>query len=359
MRRFPALFLLALLALPFSAAAQDDARENEALQPMAFKLMEKCEEGECERVALGQGRIVPGTTARMAAFLKQNDGVHKVFLHSPGGFLAEGLRLGIALREAGLDTALTDEMLCYSACAYAFLGGVSREVQPGGHLGVHRFYSDQVAGDDDIGDAQRVGVMLAEYVQGMGIERDILDVAASYGGENIYSIDTAKARALGVDNHGLRPASWTLTPSDDGPMVLMAKGASLGSDRQGMVTIGALEGGMAVGVFLREPPFHSPQRLTREMQNTQMVVCRHDAAGNVRREKCAAGTQLLAWKAPEEGVRGAMFAVEQEEFARVLEGSVDDGVTIVIYGGAGGDELVLMLNTKAEGLRGGVQTLLQ
>ena len=76
-----------------------------------------------------------------------------VRLNSPGGDLAGGIRLGELIRKLKLDTEIgvtepdsyghwkTAPGLCASACAFAFLGGLSRRAS-GGELGVHQFYNE-------------------------------------------------------------------------------------------------------------------------------------------------------------------------------------------------------------------------
>jgi hypothetical protein len=59
----------------------------------------------------------------------------KLYLNSDGGSLIGGLRLGAAARELRLHTIVAEGNGCYSACAWAFLGGVRRQVV--GQYGVH------------------------------------------------------------------------------------------------------------------------------------------------------------------------------------------------------------------------------
>ena len=69
-----------------------------------------------------------------------------VFLSSDGGLLFEGIALGNFFRSQGFATRIGRSQSCASACVFAFLGGVVREVEPGGKLGVHmasRMFSDQ------------------------------------------------------------------------------------------------------------------------------------------------------------------------------------------------------------------------
>ena len=81
----------------------------------------------------------------------------RVFFDSVGGDLNAGLALGRILRKGGFDTVVGDECGefggtpikqrvvlhdsgCFSACAYAFMGGSNRQVRKDNALGVHQFY---------------------------------------------------------------------------------------------------------------------------------------------------------------------------------------------------------------------------
>src|SRR5262249_41365845 len=60
-----------------------------------------------------------------------------VYLASGGGVFIEGIALGTYLRNNGFATRIGRGQSCASACVFIFIGGVIREVEPGGRLGVH------------------------------------------------------------------------------------------------------------------------------------------------------------------------------------------------------------------------------
>jgi hypothetical protein len=68
------------------------------------------------------GQIVPGDSNTFEKLA--TDGPHDiVFFKSPGGSLGEGLAIGVVIRERGITTAVSAPNICYSACAFAWLGG--------------------------------------------------------------------------------------------------------------------------------------------------------------------------------------------------------------------------------------------
>ncbi|WP_417207870.1 hypothetical protein [Antarctobacter sp.] len=79
-----------------------------------------------------------------------------ITLDSPGGSLAEAIRLMDTFRDLQIATRIDAKATCLSACAVAFLGGsrlvanefwTSRTVEPGGQLGFHAPSLSLPAGD--------------------------------------------------------------------------------------------------------------------------------------------------------------------------------------------------------------------
>ncbi|MBI3513338.1 MAG: hypothetical protein HY060_04640 [Proteobacteria bacterium] len=72
---------------------------------------------------------------RLTASLPRRPGT--VYLSSGGGSLGEGMALGSFFRSEGFATRVGRNQSCASACVFAFLGGIIREVDPAGRVGVH------------------------------------------------------------------------------------------------------------------------------------------------------------------------------------------------------------------------------
>lgn len=89
-------------------------------------------------VVAAAGKIVPGDTARLRAFLAgRTISGATILLDSPGGVLGEALDMGRLLRDRRLGTRVATGAECASACVFVFAGGVVREAEPGALLGVH------------------------------------------------------------------------------------------------------------------------------------------------------------------------------------------------------------------------------
>lgn len=345
------LWLLCLMA-PLGAFAQEvSALDGPA---MSFDAREVCsDKGKCEIVALGAGTIKTETLDDFKVFLLKHPEVSKVYLHSMGGHLVSGMQLGLMFRLMGLDTAMTPKMRCMSACAYAFMGGVSREMQPGALIGVHRFYSESGKATEE--DGQVMLSQLGEYVSAMGVSTEILTLATRAGRNEFVGIQATKAVELNLDNHAYRAASWHLS-LEDGAATMSATGQAYGSDRAVVVSMGRVGKSVLLALVLKEPAFHSKLRLAREMTSNFLLVCRHSKAGEVDPKSCIKGVLVQNWKESEEGVYLALFSIDTKSFRKLLEGSSEDGVVFTVLGGENTDR-VLMFNTKASGLKNGFKSL--
>jgi hypothetical protein len=155
------------------------------------------------------GTITPDTPNVFQKFLKNN--IHflpnTIYLHSPGGNLAAGLTLGKMIRNARLNTVIGHtidlegimnnytypDAHCLSACAYAFLGGVSRFYSDSDVYGIHRFGVSQgeISGDQ----AQVISSIVAKYIEEMGVDLSVFELAslASFQ-DQIYRVPVAVAK---------------------------------------------------------------------------------------------------------------------------------------------------------------------
>lgn len=140
---FRALAIAALLAAGLLTAAP-------RAMAMDFALVSAPDGCGAQACVAATGPIEADSDRRLTAFLKAN-GVARgavVVFDSPGGDLLASFRMGNAIRQAGLATrvgaydpargALRPGGQCASACAYAFVGGVTRTLGPDARIGVHQ-----------------------------------------------------------------------------------------------------------------------------------------------------------------------------------------------------------------------------
>jgi hypothetical protein len=193
------LFAAALLigALP--------ARADIFEEPMVFVLAENSRHDLQWIAAIGT--ITRDTPAAFDKFARaiQREGMWVEF-SSPGGDVAASLRLGEMIRRRGFNTDVGFTVLhgngkdalmpgyCISACGYAFLGGVKRDVQEGSVLGYHQFYlADPEAKVDPETDAAVTTMLtryIALYLRRMGVGARLLPLALATKPTDYYEPDS-------------------------------------------------------------------------------------------------------------------------------------------------------------------------
>ena len=140
-------------------------------------------------VIVGKGKIVPGTSQALRDFLafRQGFGGMTLYLNSPGGSVADAIKLGRVIREhklntrvgglAGFTMANTADGICASACTLAFLGGIERSLQFNAIYAVHRFYrGDRGAGTGDMDVAQLLAAEIQGYMREMEVDARLLEL---------------------------------------------------------------------------------------------------------------------------------------------------------------------------------------
>lgn len=217
-----------------TAAAIGQTRPNDFNAPMQFQKIESRCAGSanfCGGYLLARGRIVQETPKTFEAAIRGN-GYATVMFDSPGGDVTAALALGSLIRRHGYDTVvgadytegetttLVTAARCYSACAYAFMGGVGRTVEPGGELGFHQMRA--ASGRMNESDLQVLLTLLSQYMDLMGIDRRILDIASMVPPNQIESMSSERAKQLLLDNSDPPKHPWELKAEPDGALYIFA-----------------------------------------------------------------------------------------------------------------------------------------
>lgn len=151
-----------------------------------------------QRVLL-EGAIAPGDGERLSGLLEERgEELQGVILNSPGGSVQDALQLGRYLRQRGLDTALREGDICYSACPYLLAGGVTREVPEGGSVGVHQHYFGQstlLPAFVAVESIQRGQGEVMTYLDEMGINPLVMQHALVTPPDEIYVLVPEELRA--------------------------------------------------------------------------------------------------------------------------------------------------------------------
>jgi hypothetical protein len=132
----------------------------------------------CERALMAEGDIALDSDAAFERAFEKAGNVRTVLLNSPGGNVVGGLELGYSFRRAKLNVSVAPGGECFSACAFAMLGGVSRRVPEDARFGVHGFVDRRakVSARDMSYDKDIYG-LLRLFAEEMGVSPSLIAMA--------------------------------------------------------------------------------------------------------------------------------------------------------------------------------------
>lgn len=181
-----------------------------------------CTSAGCPEVIVATGRIANDSAERLVGFIEgQRDlrGMRRVmFIESPGGSVVGAMKLGRLLRQAKVDVYVAKPVgsggvasdlsaaRCYSACAFALLGGVQRYIPSGSEVGIHRAsrheYMTEPGGGTILAQRHRAEpellVQLKSYIRSMGADPGLVAVAETVGADNIKVLSPAEIRRFRI-----------------------------------------------------------------------------------------------------------------------------------------------------------------
>lgn len=141
------------------------------------------------------GGIKYGLTDDLLTVMKASRRIKTIHLNSDGGRVAEGLRLNKVIRDAGLNTYVSDK--CASACTIAFAGGVERWIGEYAKLG---FHASAAPGFSSVGSATGDEIQSAVLVRS-GFDKAFVDKALATPNDDLWVPELAELQAAGVVTH--------------------------------------------------------------------------------------------------------------------------------------------------------------
>lgn len=188
--------------------------------------------GACEWIA-GEGRITADTPRLLAKSKDAKD--ETLFLNSSGGDLAAAIELGDTIRALNMSTDVgktipdgsgaerTINGKCVSACAIAFLGGVSRSAGEK-DIGIRQLFSASAPSIPitkkvtvlDISAQQKLYGRLIDYVIRMGVDPRLVSIAAETPFNQVHFFSTIEANTLKVNWDPTVFSPWRIKPSKNG-----------------------------------------------------------------------------------------------------------------------------------------------
>jgi hypothetical protein len=175
--------------------------------------------GDCCRWIQATGAITPDTLTVFEEFLRSSKSTPRVVrLNSAGGSAGAGVALGEIFRARGFATEVGSSKIssesvpvpdskisytkapgrCGSACAFAFLGGIERSLDPDSKLGFHRSHFGDTGTEPTGSDAQKIIAALLLYIVNMGVDARLIRLATEASPNEVRWINPDEARDLRV-----------------------------------------------------------------------------------------------------------------------------------------------------------------
>jgi hypothetical protein len=209
------LLFIPLLMFATTASATD----------MSFALQERDlrPNFDLDQWVFADGEIVPGTFDRFQSFLKAHPSLiagATVILNSPGGSVAEGIKLGDAIRDlhfrtdvgtVGIEIMSIAPGLCLSACIYPYLGGEYRYLHDRSAIGVHRFsfVNASISANDAAESSQLLAGSIVEFLNKSRVTSDFFPLMTKTPPENIQIIPAEQLRTMRVVTDDIFSESWS------------------------------------------------------------------------------------------------------------------------------------------------------
>ena len=235
------------------------------LPPLVFYVAKgepnACGDG-CDTWIAAEGAFDMGAAKRFRDFLKrQGDRKLPVYFHSPGGIAGQAMDMGRLMRQRKMTAGVArtipqgcdptkdkDEpcdalkrsgrelpaelrsarTLCNSACVYALIGAVARQVAPGARLGVHA--SKVLSYRGAYGKSVRPGTAaqirehnaeLRRYILEMGIDAALHDAAEEISHERVRYLSRDEIARFRIDTREFQDSRWMVDEGPPGPMAII------------------------------------------------------------------------------------------------------------------------------------------
>jgi hypothetical protein len=184
-----------LLMLQRTTLQPSNSRLNaeQALAPSRPSTPDKLSRIDLENgsvIVMFSGEFEAGDGQRIIAALEEAEAA-ALGLNSVGGLVSEAQMVGYYLRSHNLDTIAGE--ICASACTFALAGGVDRLAIDGARIGLHQSYTP---GGGSLEDGQRLVGNYIRYFQSMGVDAEVVALAATMPSEGIRWIDSEQAMEL-------------------------------------------------------------------------------------------------------------------------------------------------------------------
>lgn len=120
-----------------------------------------------------------------------------VIFHSPGGNAFAGVEIGKTIRLKGFNTYVSDNLLCASACAIAWLGGLKRFMSSSARIGFHAVYNQGYDGQRNTSSGGNA--LLGAYLSQIGLSQNAILYITQASPNSMQWLTLVDARSYGID----------------------------------------------------------------------------------------------------------------------------------------------------------------
>lgn len=145
-----------------------------------------------------------------------------VVFNSPGGNPSKAIELGRLIRSLGLSTLQPRSLECVSACALAFMGGVSRYAETGS-IGVHKSSFSDVSGisvDDAVSYIQHQTAETIAYLTEMGVDPGLLQLSLRYERDDMRYLSKSEMAQYRVTTGEVSTPQTSMSAEPQSPSAL-------------------------------------------------------------------------------------------------------------------------------------------
>lgn len=182
------LFFLAVVSLAWIGTARADIRFE--IIPIE----------NSSPILLLKGAFSTSDNPELLAREVATSGAKLITFNSGGGNVVKAMAYGRTIRSLGLSTLQLRAAECASACALAFLGGVSRQAEPGS-IGVHQasFSPDaNLDGTTAVAAVQVLTAQIINYLIDMDVDPKLLQLSLSVSSQDMRYLTAAEMEIFKV-----------------------------------------------------------------------------------------------------------------------------------------------------------------
>lgn len=117
-----------------------------------------------------------------------------VHLESPGGMVAEAIKIGSYVKGAKFNTAVGEKEVCASACGLIWLAGNKRYVHKQGYIGFHAVFNTKSKRESSSGNA-----IVGAYLGSLGYSYDAIAYLTQAPSDKMEWLNADVAKKYGID----------------------------------------------------------------------------------------------------------------------------------------------------------------